>query len=196
MKKRASRKSTAASLLVSPLPAATPQSASPSAPVDSPKPFIFDLNSSSKASRKPVQSASKSMEALRSPPSQKTLRSTSDLRQWTSSSLDSLKRHLDCSHSEIIRDAEASQSRIHKRFKIQSQACQQVMDEAEKEYKKMSERISENQEAMKASYTEFMAEAQASASRVCKTSIPEISQSFKKAIDVLQNRFGIPSTAV
>lgn len=32
---------------------------------------------------------------------------------------------------------------------IQSQACLQVMDEAEKEYKKMSDRINENIEVMK-----------------------------------------------
>lgn len=78
---------------------------------------------------------------------------------------------------------------------IQSQACLQVMDEAEKEYKKMSDRINENIEVMKvsyhykheftlfiiilkfllhlmillpifqASYAEFITEAQASASR-------------------------------
>ncbi|KAA8521255.1 hypothetical protein F0562_011908 [Nyssa sinensis] len=78
---------------------------------------------------------------------------------------------------------------------IQTQACQQVVDEAEKEYKKMSERISESREAMKASFAEFIAEAQASASRVCKTSIPELSQSFEKAIDVLQNRYGISSAS-
>lgn len=32
---------------------------------------------------------------------------------------------------------------------MQSQACQQVMDEAEKEYKKISGRINEGREAMK-----------------------------------------------
>ncbi|XLU34384.1 hypothetical protein S245_070450, partial [Arachis hypogaea] len=51
-------------------------------------------------------------------------------------------------------------------FDMQTQACHQVMDEAEKEYKKFSERITESREAMKASYDEFMAEAQASASRL------------------------------
>ncbi|KAK3037628.1 hypothetical protein RJ639_030405 [Escallonia herrerae] len=78
---------------------------------------------------------------------------------------------------------------------IQTQTCQQVMDEAEKEYKKMTGRISESQDAMKASYMEFIAEAQATASRVCNTSIPELSQSFEKAIDVLRNRYGIPATS-
>lgn len=32
---------------------------------------------------------------------------------------------------------------------MQSQACQQVMDEAEKDYKKLSERITESRDAMK-----------------------------------------------
>lgn len=70
---------------------------------------------------------------------------------------------------------------------MQSQACQQAMDEAEKDYKKLSERITESRDAMKvvflsllyqkhdevsnrsfffqASYEEFMADAQATASR-------------------------------
>ncbi|KAL8521399.1 hypothetical protein ACS0TY_011791 [Phlomoides rotata] len=48
---------------------------------------------------------------------------------------------------------------------MQTQACQQVMDEADKEHKKISDRINEGREAMKASYAEFIAEAQASASR-------------------------------
>lgn len=76
---------------------------------------------------------------------------------------------------------------------MQSQGCQQAMDEAEKDYKKLSERITESREAMKASYEEFMAEAQATASRVCKTSINELSQKYEKAIDSLRNRHGISS---
>ncbi|KAK6158519.1 hypothetical protein DH2020_005833 [Rehmannia glutinosa] len=39
------------------------------------------------------------------------------------------------------------------------------MDEAEKEYKKLSDKINEGREAMKASYAEFIAEAQTTASR-------------------------------
>ncbi|CAI9771629.1 unnamed protein product [Fraxinus pennsylvanica] len=66
---------------------------------------------------------------------------------------------------------------------LQKQSCQQVMDEAEKEYKKMSERINEGQDAMKASYAEFIEAAQASASRLLKTSIPELSQSFENLTD-------------
>ncbi|GMY17905.1 Tumor necrosis factor alpha-induced protein like [Fagus crenata] len=140
-------------------------------------------------------------EMVASPPNDKSLPtplkalgSISDLNHLASSRLDHLKRHIDRSHSEILKDLEASQSRLHKRFKIQTQACQQVMDEAEKEYKKMSERISESQEAMKASYVEFKADAQASASRSCTTSITELSQSCEKKINILQSRFGILSS--
>uniref|UniRef100_A0A7N0UWP4 Uncharacterized protein n=1 Tax=Kalanchoe fedtschenkoi TaxID=63787 RepID=A0A7N0UWP4_KALFE len=68
------------------------------------------------------------------------------------------------------------------------------MDETEKDYKNMSERITETQDAMKASYAEFKAEALASAYCVCKTSIPELSQPLKKVTDGLQSRYGITST--
>uniref|UniRef100_A0A3N7E9E0 Uncharacterized protein n=1 Tax=Populus trichocarpa TaxID=3694 RepID=A0A3N7E9E0_POPTR len=76
---------------------------------------------------------------------------------------------------------------------IQSQTCQQMMDESEKDFKKMTERVTETTEAMKETYTEFMAEAQATASRVCKTTIPELAKSLEKSIGDLQSRFGIPS---
>ncbi|KAB5573798.1 hypothetical protein DKX38_000992 [Salix brachista] len=76
---------------------------------------------------------------------------------------------------------------------IQSQTCQQMMDESEKDFKKMAERITETTEAMKETYTEFMAEAQATASRVCKTTVPELAKSFEKSVGALQSRFGIPS---
>ncbi|BBH02736.1 hypothetical protein Prudu_013404, partial [Prunus dulcis] len=82
-----------------------------------------------------------------------------------SSRLRDLKLHIDRSHSEILKDFDSSHSRLHKRFKIQSQACQQVLDETDKEYKKMTQRITESREAMMASYAEFMADAQTTASR-------------------------------
>ncbi|XP_022931190.1 uncharacterized protein LOC111437446 isoform X2 [Cucurbita moschata] len=69
--------------------------------------------------------------------------------------LHDLKRLVDHSHSQIVEDIESSNSRLQKRFKIQSQACQKMMDEVEKEKKKMSQRIYESQEAMKASYEGF-----------------------------------------
>ncbi|KAE8698779.1 PAM68 [Hibiscus syriacus] len=129
-----------------------------------------------------------------SPPNNKTLTTISNLKEFTSSQLEDMKRNfIYCSHSEILKDLDASHSRLHKRFKILTQACQQVMEEAEKEYKKISEKIDSNHKVMKASYAEFMADAQATASRVCKTSISELSKSFEKEIDDLRNRFGTPS---
>ncbi|MCD9644093.1 hypothetical protein HAX54_032071 [Datura stramonium] len=50
---------------------------------------------------------------------------------------------------------------------IQTHGCQQVADEVEREYKKMSQRINEGSEAMNGSYSTFMAELQASGAR-CK----------------------------
>ncbi|MFS8030622.1 hypothetical protein Hanom_Chr17g01536211 [Helianthus anomalus] len=121
----------------------------------------------------------------------KALSTISDLKQMTSSNVDSLKRHVDFSHSEILKDMEASHSRLHKRFKIQNQTCQETMNEAEKEFKKLTERISETHDTMQASYMELMAETQANANRVCKTTIPELLQSVDKAIDTLRTRYGI-----
>lgn len=77
---------------------------------------------------------------------------------------------------------------------IQTQACQQFMDETEKEFKKMSERNTESFEVMKVSYAEFMAEAQTTGSRVRKTSIPKKGQSSKQKFDSLWSRHGIFST--
>ncbi|KAL7182342.1 hypothetical protein ACSBR1_041111 [Camellia fascicularis] len=197
MKKRSTRKSSVVDLLVSPPTITSPNRSSS----ESPKHFEFNLGafnttSSSKKKKNDVASSSVLIQPTASPPHLKSLSTISDLKELASSRLDSIKRQLDRSHSEILKDMEASQSRLHKRFKIQTQACQQVTDEAEKEYKKMSERISESREAMKASYLGFLAEAQASASRACKTSIPELSQSFEKALDVLRSRYGISSSAV
>ncbi|KAI3713822.1 hypothetical protein L1987_72408 [Smallanthus sonchifolius] len=121
----------------------------------------------------------------------KALSTISDLKELTSSNVDSLKRHVDFSHSEILKDMEASHSRLHKRFKIQNQACQETMNEAEKEFKKMNDRISETHDTMQASYMEMMAETHASTNRVCKTAIPELLQSVDKAIDALRTRYGI-----
>ncbi|KAJ6714719.1 hypothetical protein OIU85_026247 [Salix viminalis] len=171
----------------SPLLMASPPSPSP------PKSSI--LNSNKK--KKPIASVAVDAGVLRSPPPpslNKTLASISDLKELASSRLDDIKcRLIDRSHSEIIKDLEASHSRLHKRFKIQSQTCQQMMDESDKDFKKMAERITETTEAMKETYTEFMAEAQATASRVCKTTIPELAKSFEKSVGALQSRFGIPS---
>ncbi|RDX63551.1 hypothetical protein CR513_58011, partial [Mucuna pruriens] len=171
-------KPTVADLLKTPSPVASPAE-------DSPKSAIFTRAASTSKGAKRVALATST-----SPPrGHRAPSNISDLRNFASSGVDDLKRRIDRSHSEILKDLEASHSRLHKRCK--TQAYQQAMDEAEKEYKKVSERITESRDAMKASYEEFMAEAQASASRACKTSIVELSQSFEKAIDSLRNRYGI-----
>uniref|UniRef100_A0A0E0EIP6 Uncharacterized protein n=1 Tax=Oryza meridionalis TaxID=40149 RepID=A0A0E0EIP6_9ORYZ len=118
-----------------------------------------------------------------------------DLRSLAASHLDSLKRRLDALHGDSARDLEASHSRISKRFKMQTQSCLQLADEAEKEHRKMAEKISEHAEAVKASYKKFVAEVQASTSRVCKVTIPEMAKSADRAIDGLRSRYNIPATA-
>ncbi|KAH6820463.1 hypothetical protein C2S53_002621 [Perilla frutescens var. hirtella] len=182
MRKRATRKSSAAALLVSPPP---PPSASATA-TRSPSPaefpaaqFDFNLNefagiasSLKKKSNKNGASGASGSKRIQptgfSPSPQRSLKNVNtiaDLKELASSNLNSVKHHLEKSHSEILKDMESSKSRLHKRYKIQTQDCQRVMDEAEKEYKKMYDRINEGREAMKASYAEFISEAQATASR-------------------------------
>ncbi|XP_052170947.1 uncharacterized protein LOC127787117 isoform X1 [Diospyros lotus] len=212
------KKPSAADLLVSPLDTASPNRS----PAGTPKQFEFNLgafNTASSSKRKKrnnnVGTSSILNQAIGSPPHLNTLSSISDLKAMASSRLESVKRYLERSHSEILKDIDSSQSRLHKRVKaslslsllvqsrtlkqnfshIQMQACQQIMDESDKEYKKTAERISQTMEAIKAAYLEIMAEAQAKGSRACKTSIPELSRSFEKALDILKSRYGIQSTA-
>ncbi|QCD90904.1 hypothetical protein DEO72_LG4g1865 [Vigna unguiculata] len=177
-------KPTVADLLKTPSPVASPVG-SPEA--DSPAIFTRAASTSKRAKRATLATSSSPPRSHRAPSN------ISDLRNFTSSGVEDLKRRIDYSHSEFLKDLEGSNSRLHKRFKMQTQAYQQVMDEAEKEYKKVSERITESRDAMKASYEEFMLDAQASASRACKTSIVELSQSFEKAIDSLRKRYGVSS---
>ncbi|KAK7848697.1 hypothetical protein CFP56_004517 [Quercus suber] len=120
-----------------------------SSPNESPKSPLFTIINDNK--KKSTVSTSKNKKTDKPQPTiaaVKNLGTISDLKDLVSSRLDHLKRHIEHSHSEIIKDLQASHSRLHKRFKIQTQACQQAMDEAEKEYKKMSERVSESREAM------------------------------------------------
>ncbi|GKE78585.1 hypothetical protein Tco_1544705, partial [Tanacetum coccineum] len=103
----------------------------------------------------------------------------------------------------------------------QSQACEQSMVEAEKDFKKMIGHMSETRETMEvssalmsvlkafrlysnsnvshdclfqASYMDVLAEAQARATRLCKTTIPELKQSVEKAIDTLRTHYVAAST--
>ncbi|EAZ05811.1 hypothetical protein OsI_28048 [Oryza sativa Indica Group] len=158
---------------------------SPSSPVVKPKP------------RSPLAApASSPISPYASPASASVSVSTvADLRILAASHLDSLKRRLDALHGDSARDLEASHSRISKRFKMQTQSCLQLADEAEKEHRKMADKISEHAEAVKASYKKFVAEVQASTSRVCKVTIPEMAKSADRAIDGLRSRYNIPATA-
>ncbi|KAM1033941.1 hypothetical protein ACFX19_038011 [Malus domestica] len=140
-----------------------------SSPANQPSPKSPTFNTSSKRKRAAVAAGGGALAsvaaALMESPKSNALASIPDLRLLASSRLHDLKLHVDRSHSEILKDVDSSQSRLHKRFKIQSQACQQVLDEADKEYKKMTQRITESREAMAASYAEFMADAQTTTSR-------------------------------
>ncbi|KAK4435543.1 hypothetical protein Salat_0717800 [Sesamum alatum] len=214
MRKRSTRKSSSAARLASPPPppsATAVDTRSPTlSPAESPAvQFDFNLNGftdiatslKKKANRhgSAAASGSKRMQPAGFSPLPQGLRKSvntiSDLKDLVSSNLDSIKRQLEMSHAELLKDNEASKCRLQKRFKLQTQECQKLMDEAEKNYKEMSDQISEGREAMKASYAEFIAEAQATASRFCKTSISELAKTSEKAIDSLRSRYGISSTA-
>ena len=69
-----------------------------------------------------------------------------NLRSLATSSLNSLKRSLDALHGHSARDLEASHFRISKRIKMQMQSSLEL---AEKEHRKMFEKITERTEEMK-----------------------------------------------
>ncbi|KAK3122864.1 hypothetical protein QOZ80_8AG0619420 [Eleusine coracana subsp. coracana] len=123
-----------------------------------------------------------------------SMSTVADLRSVAASHLDSLKRRLDALHSASVRDLEASHSRISKRVKMQTQGCLQLAEEADKEHKKMTDKIAERCEVVKTSYKKFVAEVQASTSRVCKVTVPEMGKSAERAIDGLRSRYNISST--
>ncbi|KAJ1288491.1 hypothetical protein BS78_02G093700 [Paspalum vaginatum] len=123
------------------------------------------------------------------------LSSVRDLRTAVSSQMEDLKRRLDALHSRAHADLDASFSRVSKRIKNQNQACQQLTDEAEKEYKKMSDNIKESSEMVKAKYKQIITEARSSTTRVCKVTIPEMTKSVEKAIDGLCSRYNVSMTA-
>lgn len=104
------RRSSMAELMETPSPAVSPAEKSPKADI------FYD---SSK--RKKTVAIGSSTSALFNSPSHtpsKTLGSVSDLKDLASSRLDDLKRHIDRSHSEIFKDLDAFNTRLHKRFKV------------------------------------------------------------------------------
>ncbi|TVU39092.1 hypothetical protein EJB05_12496, partial [Eragrostis curvula] len=143
-----------------------------------------------------------------------------ELRSAVTSQLEALKRRLDALHSRVHADLDASLSRVSKRAKVrlqglvysdvtlnnvkmaqgncfetQNQACQQLTDEVDKEYKKMSDNIKESSEKVKAKYKQIIAEAQSSTTRVCKVTIPEMTKTVEEAIEGLCSRYNISMPA-
>lgn len=106
---------------VSPLPMA---SLSPPSLHESPSSLVFGSrggpSSKSKARTRSLNMRPKTggVSGLVASPAGKTLASVADLRDFASSSLDDLKCQLDHSHSEILKDFEASHSRLQKRYKV------------------------------------------------------------------------------
>lgn len=101
----------------SPLPMASPTAEENESP---PKSSIFNKRRRNIATASLSNSAS-ALFNLRSssPPNHKNLATISDLKELASSRLEDIKRSLiDRSHSEILKDLEASHSRLHKRFKV------------------------------------------------------------------------------
>lgn len=134
MRKRTTKKPSAAALLVSPppLPSDAAATRSPS-PAESPAvQFGFDLNAfagiasslKKKSNKSGVAGASGSKRNQPtgfSPSPQRSLKNVStiaDLKELASSGMDSFKHQLERSHSEILKDMESSKSRLHKRYKV------------------------------------------------------------------------------
>ncbi|KAI4977391.1 hypothetical protein ZWY2020_057303 [Hordeum vulgare] len=134
----------------------------------------------------PLSTAAKSTPA--------SISTVGDLRGLAASSLDSLKRRLDALHADNARDLEASHSRISKRIKMHTQSCLKMAEEAEKEHKKMVDKVSLQADEMKASYKKLVTEVQSSSSRVCKVTLPEMAKSVARALDGLRSRYNIPAT--
>ncbi|KAG6537772.1 uncharacterized protein LOC122037286 [Zingiber officinale] len=170
-------------------------------PDSSSKPYNLDLPSFPSAAASSSLNASAdpfSRHHVSPPPSSKTkttaVATISDLKSFAGSRIESLKQHFDVCHSEMVNEFDASNSRLSKRFKIQTKACLQLTEEAENDCKKIADRMNEHTEMMKASYAEVISKSHSTASHVCKVSIPELMQSMEKAIDRFRNRYKIPTT--
>ncbi|KAF3335927.1 hypothetical protein FCM35_KLT20434 [Carex littledalei] len=131
-----------------------------------------------------------------SPPVSSPMNSSTiaDLRNLVASRTESLKRHFDLCHNDVMKELAASEARISKRYKTQTQACHHITEDVDKEYKKMSDRIVENTELIKSSYKDFIEEAQSAAARLCKVSFSDLAKSTEKALNDLRTRYMIPTT--
>ncbi|XP_066325893.1 uncharacterized protein [Miscanthus floridulus] len=152
----------------------------------SPAAAAADLSFRLSPSSPPAKPGTRNSTPLASPAATSTI---GDLRSLAASHLDSLKRRLDALHGDYVRDLEASHSRISKRVK--SHGCLQLAEEVDKEQKKMADKIAEHAELVKTSYKKFVAEVQASTSRVCKVTVPEMAKSVERTIDGLRSRYNI-----
>ena len=117
-KRSRTRRSSAAELLE------TPPSTPPPA-TDSPKSAIFNrkINSNGNKFSSPENTnivKNRAPAGLFKSPSRNasSLSTISDLKDFAASQLLDLKRHIDHSHSQIIKDHESSTSRLEKRFKV------------------------------------------------------------------------------
>ncbi|KAG0522764.1 hypothetical protein BDA96_07G065800 [Sorghum bicolor] len=150
-----------------------------------------DLSFRLSPSSPPAKPGTRNSSPLAAPAATSTI---GDLRSLAASHLESLKRRLDALHGDYVRDLEAFHSRISKRVKMQSHGCLQLAEEADKEQKKMADKIAEHAELVKTSYKKFVAEVQASTSRVCKVTVPEMAKSAERTIDGLRSRYNISAT--
>lgn len=115
MKKRAGAKLTSnAKNGVSPLPLSCPNRNTP------PKPYEFKVTrfTSSKKKTAPAHAPSPFLQPQNLSPSNKNPATISDLKDLAASRANSIKRCLDLCHSEILKEIEASNSRLSKRFKV------------------------------------------------------------------------------
>lgn len=123
---RSTRKSSAMDFL------STPPATAAASPVqsmsESPKPFEFNFKkfkagtvsptSSKRSGKKSFISSPVQLKPVGSPASVKNLKTIADLKDFASSQLDSVKGQIERSHVEILKDLEASQSRLQKRLKV------------------------------------------------------------------------------
>lgn len=115
MKKRAGAKLNSNSKNgVSPLPLSCPNRNTP------PKPYEFKVTrfTSSKKKTAPAHAPSPFLQPQNPSPSNKNPATVSDLKDLAASRANSIKRCLDLCHSEILKEIEASNSRLSKRFKV------------------------------------------------------------------------------
>ncbi|KAJ4784931.1 Kinesin-like protein [Rhynchospora pubera] len=166
-----------------------------SSPSMDPLAFLSSTSaSSSKRGRKMLSPSSPITLKVSPVSSPKTLSTIADLRNLAASRTESLKRQLDLCHSDAMKELDASQVRISKRCKTQTQACLHLTEDIDKEYKKMSDRIVENTELIKNSYKEFIEDAQAAAARLSKVSFSDLAKSTEKSLNGLRTRYKIPTT--